>query len=210
VVLDLDDTLYPEADYVASGARAVAHHLADLYGVDCEAALLKDAARGGDWLAKACELAGLPAAAKPSFLWLYRLHPPSIGLSADTQAALDLLRGRCRQLVILTDGRSVTQRLKLAALGMSDVPAYISEEWESEKPDPRRFEQVMRDWPAERYVYVGDNAAKDFIGPNRLGWLTLGVRLGPAALYANRPPDLAGDSQPAHWLGALSEVAAYL
>lgn len=35
VVFDLDDTLYPEADYVDSGVRYVCAQINSLCGIDC-------------------------------------------------------------------------------------------------------------------------------------------------------------------------------
>lgn len=206
LVLDLDDSLYPEAAYVVSGVKFVARHLADLYGIDCEVALLEEARNGGDWIARALQFAGLPECAKPSLLWLYRLHKPRISLTRDTVQALDSLRQSCRNVVILTDGRSVTQRLKLASLGLTDMPAYISEEWESEKPDPLRFERILADFPADAYIFVGDNPAKDFITPNRLGWYSLGVRLGEHSLYANESQASQSDCEPGCWVRSLAEA----
>ena len=77
----------------------------------------------------------------------------------------------------MTDGRSITQRLKLRALGLGDIPAYVSEEYGgADKPDPTRFLAIVNDFPADHYVYVADNPGKDFFAPNDLGWLTIGVR----------------------------------
>ena len=76
-------------------------------------------------------------------------------------------------VAILTDGRSYTQRLKLKALCLSTYPAYISEEYSDWKPSKMRYQLVMQHFPAFKYVYIGDNPAKDFLAPNLLGWISI-------------------------------------
>lgn len=80
-------------------------------------------------------------------------------------------------LGIISDGRSLQQRNKINALGL---PQYfdgrniiISEVFGHQKPDPAAYRFFMEAYPAEAYVYVGDNTKKDFLAPNRLGWETV-------------------------------------
>ena len=42
--------------------------------------------------------------------------------------------------------------------------------------------------PGRRCVYVADNAAKDFVTPNRMGWLTVQI-LRPGRVHDGSPPD---------------------
>ncbi|NNC48679.1 MAG: HAD family hydrolase [Sphingomonas sp.] len=207
IVFDLDDTLYPEADYVLSGVRAVAKIIADQHGHALGDELLAAARAGDDWLALACELSELPPSAKESLLWAYRLHEPDIALTERAAQAIATLKDEGRVMAIITDGRSVTQRLKINALGISDIPAYISEEYGAAKPDPSRFEVVMEEWPDRSYAYIGDNPAKDFIAPKALGWTTIGVRRANS-LYADA--DAPDDAQPHHWVGSVNEALPLL
>ena len=73
---------------------------------------------------------------KESLLWAYRLHDPNIKLSDDIEETLSLLKKKKAKIIILTDGRSITQRLKINALGLNHLPNYISEDFNSEKPSP--------------------------------------------------------------------------
>lgn len=185
VVLDLDDTLYAEEAYVRSGIAAVCALAAELHGADHAPELLKqrDAGRR-DWLTALCGL--LPAApgTRDCLLWAYRLHRPRISLSSGVRGVVDTLVEKARAVAILTDGRSITQRCKLRALGLDDLPVYISDEYGgADKPDPARFLAVMNDFAAARYVYVADNPAKDFVAPKALGWLTIGVRSGADGVH---------------------------
>jgi putative hydrolase of the HAD superfamily len=52
------------------------------------------------------------------------------------------------------------------------------------KPHERAFEYVQQGAPgSERFVYIADNVAKDFIAPRRMGWETVRVRR-PLGLHA--------------------------
>ena len=45
-----------------------------------------------------------------------------------------------------------------------------------------------------RCVYVADNAAKDFVTPNRMGWLTVQI-LRPGRVHDGTTPDAAHAAQ---------------
>lgn len=177
VVLDLDDTLYAEADYRASGFRAVCDVVNQLTRpnppLDASAPQIIDAS---DPLVQICEMAGLPPSVKETLLWVYRLHTPDIRLSPQVARAIARLQAFCPAVAVLTDGRAISQRQKLKALGLSHLPVYISEDYASCKPEPLRYQQVMSDFAAQVYVYVGDNPQKDFVAPNALQWKTVGIR----------------------------------
>ena len=91
----------------------------------------------------------------------------------------DALVAAVNWIVAVTDGRTATQRNKIEALGLDAFfgnQIYISEAEGIDKTSTHSFERIMDALPAERYVYVGDNPAKDFVAPNRLGWLTVCLR----------------------------------
>lgn len=185
VVFDLDDTLYPEEAYVCSGITAVCSLAAGLHGKNHAAELLAQREAGGpDWLTTLCALLPHAPSMREGLLWAYRLHDPCIALSPEVRRTVDAAIDRAKAVAILTDGRSITQRLKLRALGLASLPVYISDEYGgADKPDPARFRAIMRDFPAASYVYVADNPAKDFVAPNALGWQTIGVRTDAAGIH---------------------------
>jgi putative hydrolase of the HAD superfamily len=76
---------------------------------------------------------------------------------------------------LITDGKSITQRNKLRALGIESFfkNIVISEEVNSEKPSENNFRMVMYNKIAENYIYIADNPKKDFITPNKLGWTSI-------------------------------------
>lgn len=212
VVFDLDDTLYPEADYVDSGVRYVCAQINSLCGNDCyeviQAHRLHDAKL--DWLSLACELSGLKPSVKESLLWMYRLHLPNIRLSENCSVSLEKIKTAALAVAVLTDGRSVTQKLKLTSLGLSHWPSYISEDYGSAKPAPDRFQAIQNDFPADHYVYVADNAQKDFLGCNPLGWLGIGMRGNERNVYSQSLQGLPEAALPKCWVNSWEELTELL
>lgn len=207
-VFDLDDTLYKEDDFHASGLRAVAHHLRMTHGKDVEADLFAWKAQGAkDLWGLACQKLGLPDVAKESLVWIYRLHQPAIGLEDSVRQLLARLESDAAGLAVLTDGRSLTQRAKLAALGLGDVAFYISEEHGTEKPHPAGFRLIEQHHPAQRYVYVGDDPRKDFKAPNEMGWLTVGLRGCDRNVHTQDDASLDPSYLPGVWISKLEDLS---
>lgn len=178
VVFDLDDTLYKEIDFLHSGYRAVADRLIRerRLAEDPYPRMLGLRAQGADVFGTIDRIygLGLPLA---DYLALYRNHRPRIALSPGTAATLEALRGRGCTIGLITDGRSVTQRNKIAALGLDAFVApddiVVSEEFGSEKPCEANYAHFVRRYPGATFAYAGDNPRKDFLAPNRLGWQTI-------------------------------------
>ena len=210
-VFDLDDTLYAEGHYQVSGMRQVALSIQEIYGANVNEELeeLLDE-NNPDILGAACKSAGLPESIKQSLLWIYRLHRPQISLDPEVHQSLAKLKGGSAGVAILTDGRSITQRLKLQALGLSDYPAYISEEYGDEKPSLDRFKAVMNDMPAKHFVYIADNPKKDFIGPHQLGWISIGLLATSEHIHTYTIDELTEEQLPNMWLSSLNELFATL
>ncbi len=177
VVFDLDDTLYKERDFQESGFRAV---LASLGVADDEALF----GQMQEWEAAGrnvfVELGGHVGSGPSvdSMLATYRFHEPRITLEPGAAALIATLRGKGVGLGLITDGRSRTQRAKLAALGLADSfdVVVVSEEIGSQKPDPRNFLAAQAGLAGRTdFVFIADNPAKDFVTPNSLGWATIQV-----------------------------------
>ncbi len=172
VVFDLDDTLYDECDYVVSGKGAVASLLKTLCGIDITEQVHDTS---DDFLATALQCCGLLEETKESLLWVYRLHRPTITCRPGVIDLWKRLKSAGTPICIITDGRFVTQSLKIEALGLNPDRTFISEMMGAEKPSMVSFHSVQVAFPASEYVYVGDNPAKDFIAPHQLGWRTFGL-----------------------------------
>lgn len=182
VVFDLDDTLYDEIDFVRSGFAAAAAVIADHFGVDAHAVLdgCLTSRRLDGAFQSVVEAAGLPPSAIDLMLAAYRLHVPTLEMSPELRDALIALRERDGAIACITDGRSLTQRNKLQALGLAGIldPVLISEETGHAKPDAHNFREVLRRVKAREFWYIADNPAKDFVAPNALGWITVSVDRG--------------------------------
>ncbi len=211
IVLDLDDTIYKEAEYRTSGLNEVCRLINLLYGKDLSNEITALSREGkGDILGDICRLAGLPDTVKESFLWVYRIHSPKIILSPEVQAVIKKLEEHFKAVAILSDGRSFSQRQKLKALGLTHLPAYISEEFGSTKPDTLRFVKIMEDFPAQTYVYVGDNPEKDFIAPRKLNWRTVGLRGDDTNIHSQDCDCFPEENSPEIWIESLTNLLELL
>lgn len=164
-IFDLDDTLVPEIDYLQSAYKEIALSLADEQLFD----------RMFNWYQEGQDVFNLVAKlysiSKEDLLQKYRCHYPVIQLTHGALEVLQEVKRKGHLLGLITDGRSITQRNKLKALGIENYfdKIIISEEFGSTKPSKRNFE-VFENASIADYFYIGDNVTKDFLTPNVLGW----------------------------------------
>ena len=111
------------------------------------------------------------------------------------------------QVAIITDGRSISQRLKLKALGLSQIPVYISDEWNSQKPDHKRFIAVMNEYNSfSQFCYIADNLSKDFVAPNHLKWITICLKGNHENIYSQNKQNIKQEYLPTYWINDLNEI----
>lgn len=96
------------------------------------------------------------------------------------------------RLVLITDGRSITQRNKINGARLDeyfeDNDIYISEETGHDKTCPDTFLHIMEKYAgASEFHYIGDNPAKDFHHPSKLGWQTHRVHPFPLMVHHGIP-----------------------
>jgi putative hydrolase of the HAD superfamily len=179
-VFDLDDTLYPEIDFLRSGYKTISKKLAPAIGVDIYPDMWECYRNAGNvfqWIAN--EFGDrVPGLSVASLLHEYREHLPDIALDSDAAFLLKQLAGMSVPAGLITDGRSITQRNKLRALQLENYFAdvVISEEFGSGKPDERNFRYFSSKYPGREFFYLGDNTDKDFAVPARLGWFTICIK----------------------------------
>ena len=127
VLFDLDDTLYPEMEFVRGGFRAAARHLAGRHGLDTERLyeeMLDVLGRDGRGRVfdRVLEDHGLLSAeAVALMVYIYRTHRPSLRPDDDARATLEALRQADVRLGLVTDGMGSVQRRKIAALEIEDL-----------------------------------------------------------------------------------------
>ncbi len=192
VVFDLDDTLYPERDYVASGFAAVGRRVETHQGIHGFSELawrLFEDGRRGNIFDLAFEQLGVSAdkALIEQAVDVYRRHTPTIALFPDAEECLARIDGHTA-LALISDGPAESQRRKVDALKLSRrIPDIILTEMLGpayRKPSTLAFEavEVKHGAAGHTCVYIADNPRKDFIGPKTLGWDTIRVRR-PIGLY---------------------------
>lgn len=205
-VFDLDDTLYKEIDYKVSGFNYVSKKIKDLYKKDVKDFLIGRLSSKGDVWEELIENYELNPAVKESLIWWYRLHVPNIKIDASALFLIDYLRSHSAGVAILTDGRSSTQRLKIEALGLLDLPVFISDEYSGFKPSLDRFEAIQKKYKANSYVYIGDNLEKDFIAPNKLGWVSFCLRDDGRNIHKQFMNDLDCYKKPTFFVDDLQQI----
>ena len=188
IVFDLDDTLYPERDFARSGFIAAGRHAAEKHGIpdlgEAMLALLDQGHRGN--------LFGMalrqhrPHATPDEVAELhevYRGHDP-VGLTLFDDGAWALEHyARSGDLGLITDGHLVMQSGKVRGLGIAHrfreivYTDTLAPGRSMAKPHPRAFEVIGKALgrDGDRFVYIGDNPAKDFVAPNAMGWLSIWV-----------------------------------
>lgn len=168
-VFDLDDTLYSERDFEKSGIEFVYENLS-IKHISLETILNNRE----NWIEQIIDGSNNQITLQ-IVLDIYRNHFPTIQLYKDAKVFLEKLLSQGYEMSLITDGRSITQRNKLRALGIESFfkTIVISEEVNSEKPSENNFKMVMNSKHTENYIYIADNPNKDFITPNKLGWTSI-------------------------------------
>jgi putative hydrolase of the HAD superfamily len=186
IVFDLDDTLYLERDYVRSGFEAAGNWASKELGVASlgPAAWQRfESGKRGDIFDMALQDVGIKndISLVSELVRVYRSHSPNIKLAPDAATVLPDLRLRANTALI-TDGFSICQRKKIECLGISKWLDYsvVTDEIgiQYRKPHSRAFELIEENFAeaSTRFVYVGDNPAKDFTAPRARGWVTFRIR----------------------------------
>jgi len=201
VIFDLDDTLYPERDFVFSGYRAVAERVYADHGIDIEPVLRAQFDKGirRDVFGIALRRLNPSEDYLRTLVAVYREHLPQLRPHVGI-AALSKIRDTGRKLALLTDGLSAVQRNKVASLGIEslfDVIVYTHDlgghaTW---KPSIVPFEACLRELAIEPSlaVYVADNPHKDFRGARQVGIRTVRIR-HPGGEHASAEPQTRDDA----------------
>jgi len=174
VCFDLDDTLYNEIDFLRSAYREIAQNVDE-----------------GHWESLFAKMFSLYRKKENVFDFLMQEHPitlqhllnmyhghiPDIVPFTGVLPLFDAIKAAKGKICIITDGRSITQRNKLKALGVLNYLdlIIISEEIGSEKPGILNYSMVEQKFPDCQYTYVADNFKKDFIMPNQRNWNSIGL-----------------------------------
>lgn len=193
IIFDLDDTLYFQKDQFVSATRkqrieldkAKIELLYEHFQLYSEQAYVKreqgkmslDEMRV-ERIEKAYGALGIKLTREACQQWQrdYQYEQEHIHLSETISQLLDYCRSQAIEIGIITNGPSVHQRMKMAALGLDrwfdEEKIVVSGDIEISKPDTRIFNQlgaklVQKNQPI---YYVGDNPVNDVKGALEAGW----------------------------------------
>jgi putative hydrolase of the HAD superfamily len=226
LVFDLDDTLYAERDFAvsafgAAGRWAEAAH--GIAGLDQDMTALLDAGHLGQIFSMALKtkLPGHSAADLDTLRSVYQAHAPErLPLFEDAARALERYGQHPDvKLGLITDGTAHVQAAKIRALdighrfGYAILTGALGGNRAFHKPHPLAFERMQAALAeaGDRLVYIGDNPAKDFQAPNRLGWTTVQVdRPEQRAFNIHRGAKALPDGAPRHVISTLDGLPGVL
>jgi putative hydrolase of the HAD superfamily len=214
VTVDVDDTLYPQAAYLAGAWRSVADAAVHA-GVEpavasaLRSSLAEVAAEGSDRdriIDRALHRCGLPVELGPHLVDAFLAHSPTtLVMHAGVAEALSRLRERF-PVAIVTDGNPMTQRAKIRALGVETMvdTIVISDELggrHHRKPSPAALLEALDRFGVrpDGAVHVGARPSRDTAAAIAAGMRAVRVRTGE---YADMPDD------PTPWLSCSDFPAA--
>ena len=197
LIVDLDDTVYPQRAFLAGACDAVAARAAE-DGVDASAlrealerALEGGSDRGGT-IDRALAAVGADVPVAPLVTAFLSYRPERLDPYPGVPRALARL-SRLVPLVLVSDGDPASQRAKLSATGVGEwfSAVVLCDELgrEHRKPDPLGFRRALAalDLPPEAVVAIGDRPDKDVEGAHRAGVRALRVHTGEYAGLPEHP-----------------------
>lgn len=207
IVFDLDDTLVKEIDFLKSAffeiANSIEAEVSSLYHQ-----MLVWYFDNENVFQKLVQL--YPDLSMDLLKSKYRHHQPNFEKYSYVKDFLSELKQNRYRIGLITDGFSITQRNKISSLGIGGLfdLIVISEEFGSEKPNEENY-KVFHQFNSDTYYYVGDNLKKDFVTPNKLGWITIcllddGNNIHPQNF------DIEESYLPRHRIKVLKELLHYI
>lgn len=208
IVFDLDDTLYKEIEFVRSAYVYINKYIKSRFNLDLTSAiqeLIKTNNSFFDFIK--LKLHHKHNFAIEKYLELYRFHFPNISLPKDTLEFLNKLSDKKIMFSIITDGRAITQKNKIKALGLNHLvqEIIISDETGYEKPHHNNFKIIQKKYPNKNFLYIADNPSKDFLAPNILNWNTICL-LDNGQNIHKQNFDLEFDYLPKYKINQLKEI----
>lgn len=205
-LFDLDDTLFYEIDFLHSAYREIARWLQPLLGENIYAGMLQKYTARENTFAWVVQAHGqkVPGLSVQQLITMYHNHFPNIALKKDAAAFLERLASLSIPAGLMTDGRSITQRNKLRALGIDNYfrDIIISEEFGTAKPHLQNYLYFQNRY-ADRKIYCfADNTSKDFQVPRQLGWINICVKDSGRHIH----PQSFNDIMPDYVISSFDEI----
>jgi putative hydrolase of the HAD superfamily len=186
IIFDLDDTLYPEKDFIESGYRCVARHITSCWDYcfdEVFSSMMIAFNSSGREAVFPNLLLQFPEImlSLNEFVQIYRNHNPVINLFPGYRELLRDLSGKY-QLGLITDGLPEVQKKKVKALDLDAIIGKIIYSWEygaeRQKPHPHSFSTMLEflQLAPQNVLFVGDNPDKDGKGAKNAGMLYLQIQ----------------------------------
>ena len=188
LIFDMDDTLYPELEYVQSGFNAVAgeliikgfnkpmieiiNELNELFSSNHNNIIDRFLSNHPQFTIY-----------REVLIEKYRYHSPTIDLKDEVKQLFIWTKSNFH-LGLITDGNSLTQKNKVKALGLENYFEQIVYTDELglgySKPHPRGFQVIMDHFNVNEneVVFVADNPSKDFLIKKDIKLTTVQLILG--------------------------------
>lgn len=184
LIFDLDDTLFPEEEYVKSGFKEVAKLfpcIPDFFNMLFES--YSNSEKAIDNVLHNNNIYSEELKAK--CLEIYRNHTPQISLTNEMNSMLNSYKRKNYLLGLITDGRVEGQNAKIKALSLEHIMDEIIITDSLGGPQFRkpcdiafRIMQKRLNIPFIKMAYIGDNLQKDFFAPLQLGMQTIHLNVG--------------------------------
>lgn len=204
IVFDLDDTLIQEAHYLKSAYKEIAQAVDKEMHISLYDQMISWYEKKENVFQKIIQK--YSQFQLDELLNLYRKHLPTLHLNEGAKELLEYCKAKKFKIGLVTDGRSITQRNKIKAVGIDHLfdKVVISEEFGSSKPDLKNFQFFMTEKDCQ-YYYIANDTKKDFIAPNRLGWTSICLMDGGEDIH-KQDFNLEKDYLPQHCVTNLHEV----
>jgi len=201
IILDLDDTLYAEKDFVLSGFRFISKLISKKIPQLLESEIYLNLIQSFEMGSKKVfdELIDDFSLYKQfnvsDLISSYKYHPPNIYPFDDVIPFLTQIKTKGIVLILLTDGNVNQQRNKVTALKIESYfdKIYYSDAYGVDKRKPNSFMylKILNEFHLDSslVINIGDNPNKDFYVNKSLGINSIQL-LRPNAIYANKLPYL--------------------
>lgn len=171
--IDLDDTLYNEIDYVISGYDLFEkwyyfqYKKKIKYKLD-KKEILKNLKNHVQLFIKKNQINEINSY---KIIELIRNHKPNIIINNRNLKKLEKLKLIFKNLILTTNGRSITQNNKIDSLGVRKYfnKIIISEEIGAKKPQKKFYEISLNEFNNHNFIFIGDNFYKDLELPSIYG-----------------------------------------
>ncbi len=205
IVFDLDDTLYNEIEYLKSAYIQISKELEPNKWKRLYATLFsmyRNKLNAFEYITSNYDIS------VKYLIELYRNHYPDILPFPGVVESLKKIKTIGGHVAVLTDGRSITQRNKISALGLNELIDFIiiSEEIGTEKPNKKNFLAIEKKFNANNYYYIGDNIKKDFISPNSLKWNSVCILDAGLNIHSNAYNYINNEHQPERFALAFKDL----